>query len=34
MTDDMERILMGGKEEGREGRRRLRKAQVVTEKWW
>ena len=34
MTDDMERILMGGKEEGREGGRRLRKAQVVTEKWW
>ncbi|KAM3571199.1 hypothetical protein VYU27_006747 [Nannochloropsis oceanica] len=34
MTDEMERILIGGEEEGMEGGRRLRKAQVVTEKWW
>jgi NAD(P)H-flavin reductase len=34
MTDEVEKILVGGEEEGREGGRRLEKAQVVTEKWW
>jgi len=34
MTDEVERILVGGEEEGGKEGRRLEKAQVVTEKWW